>query len=124
MQTISFEVDDAYYQELISKVGKENLSDFFQKLSEPYFLLYQKADNVPMPNNRPYRLGALSDIKVLDDIDSFADDNNYNDNHHLTNNTSKQSNGIFDEFFGVLHSDKAVSIDDMNTAIKMRGGQL
>lgn len=30
----------------------------------------------------------------------------------------------FDEFFGILNSDKSVSIDEMNNAIKMRGGQL
>lgn len=116
MQTISFEVDDMYYQKLIQTIGKDNLAEFFQKVSEPYFLLHQKANTVPMPSNRPYRLGALPNIKILDDADSLADANHYH--------TNKQSDGIFDEFFGVLHSDKTVSIEDMNTAIKMRGGQL
>lgn len=71
MQTISFEVDDLYYQELISQVGKDNLSDFFKKLSEPYFLLNKKSDIPPMPSNRPYRLGALPNINIPDNFDDI-----------------------------------------------------
>ncbi|WP_323841928.1 MULTISPECIES: hypothetical protein [unclassified Moraxella] len=71
MQTISFEVDDMYYQKLIQTIGKDNLAEFFQKVSEPYFLLHQKADIAPMPKNRPYRLGALPDIKIPDDFDDL-----------------------------------------------------
>lgn len=32
--------------------------------------------------------------------------------------------GVFDEFFGVLTSDKSVSLADMDKAIAQRGGQL
>ncbi|MFB6348794.1 hypothetical protein ACFBZI_05005 [Moraxella sp. ZJ142] len=32
--------------------------------------------------------------------------------------------GAFDEFFGILQSDKNISLDDMSNAIKMRGGSL
>lgn len=42
MKTISFEVDDVYYQELIEQVGQDNIATFFQKLAEPYLWLNKK----------------------------------------------------------------------------------
>ncbi|MFC0820196.1 hypothetical protein [Moraxella marmotae] len=71
MQTISFEVDDVYYQELISQVGKDNLSDFFQKVSEPYLWLNKKAKADISSQSRPYRLGALPNIKIPDNFDDI-----------------------------------------------------
>ncbi|MDO4896876.1 MAG: hypothetical protein Q3971_05875 [Moraxella sp.] len=68
MQTVTLQLDDVYYQKLMSQVGKENLAEFFQKVSKPYFLLNKTMD---VPNNRPYRLGALSHIKVPDNFDDI-----------------------------------------------------
>lgn len=39
-------------------------------------------------------------------------------------NKSSEPKGAFDEFFGILKSDKSISLDDMDNAIKMRGGRL
>ncbi len=35
----------------------------------------------------------------------------------------KKSAGAFDEFFGTLKSDKSISLEEMDKAIAMRGGQ-
>lgn len=35
MQTVTLQFDDVYYQKLINQVGKDNLAEFFQKVSEP-----------------------------------------------------------------------------------------
>lgn len=72
MQTVTLQFDDVYYQKLMSQVGKENLTEFFQKISEPYFLLNKTMDTPILPNNRPDRLGELSHIKMpnaFDDIE-------------------------------------------------------
>lgn len=45
MQTVTLQFDDVYYQELINQVGKENLAEFFQKVSEPYLRLKQKSNS-------------------------------------------------------------------------------
>lgn len=64
--------------------------------------------------SRPYRLGALPNINIPDNFDDIEIDDF---DEYL-------EKGEFDQFFGILKSDKSVSIDEMNTAIKMRGGQL
>lgn len=43
MKTITLQFDDVYYQELINQVDKENLSEFFKKISEPYLWLNKKS---------------------------------------------------------------------------------
>lgn len=54
---------------------------------------------------RPYRLRALPNINISDDFDECLD------------------KGEFDQCFGILKSDKSVSLTDMDNAIKQRGGQ-
>ncbi|UNU73917.1 hypothetical protein LU293_03175 [Moraxella nasovis] len=43
MQTVTLQFDDVYYQELVSQVGEDNLSDFFKTVSEPYLWLHKKS---------------------------------------------------------------------------------
>lgn len=71
MQTVTLQFDDVYYQKLINQVGKDNLAEFFQKVSEPYFLLNKTMDTPISSNDRPYRLGALSHIKIPDNFDDI-----------------------------------------------------
>lgn len=69
MQTISFEVDDTYYQNLISRVKQENFALFFKQVSEPYLKNQQNA--ISSNTDRPYRLGALPNINIPDDFDDI-----------------------------------------------------
>ncbi|MFL1732379.1 hypothetical protein [Moraxella oculi] len=56
--------------------------------------------------SRPYCLGALPNINIPDNFDEYLE------------------KGEFDQFFGILNSDKSVSLTDIDNAIKQRGGQL
>lgn len=38
MQTVTLQFDDVYRQTLMSQVGQDNLTKFFQKVFESYFL--------------------------------------------------------------------------------------
>lgn len=63
--------------------------------------------------NKPihsYHLEILPNINILDNFDNINIDD-FNESQ-------------FTQYFGILKSDKSISIDDMNNAIKMRGGQL
>lgn len=60
--------------------------------------------------NHSYHLETLPNINILDNFDDINIDD-FNESQ-------------FNPYFGILKSNKSISIDDMNNAIKMRGGQL
>lgn len=94
-----------YFANFVNDYGKDN-----DKLPPAY----QRLGGVP-----PFNIPDNFDDEM--DFNDWLDDNSQDANARLTVTESK---GAFDDFFGILQSDNSVSIEDMDKAIKMRGGQL
>lgn len=124
MKTISFslEVSDSVYENFTDKIGKDNLARYFLNFINDYG---RDKDKLPPAYQR---FGALKPFHIPDDFDDEIDFDEWIDDNPSFDHQNKvivtETKGVFDEFFGTLHSDKSVSIEDMDKAIKMRGGQL
>lgn len=117
MQTLSFsfQISDSVYQNFTDKIGKENVARYFFNFINDYG---KDTEKLP-PAAKPFYIP-----DDFDDEMDFGDCLDDETQHSKATLTVTQSKGAFDDFFGVLKSDKSVSIEDMNKAIKMRGGQL
>lgn len=123
MQTLSFsfQISDSVYQNFTDKIGKENVARYFFNFINDYG---KDTEKLPPAYQK---IGGAKPFYIPDDFDNemdfvdCLDDETQNSKATLTVTESK---GAFDDFFGILQSEKSVSIEDMDKAIKMRGGQL
>lgn len=123
MQTLSFsfQISDSVYQNFTDKIGKENVARYFFNFINDYG---KDTEKLPPAYQK---IGGAKPFYIPDDFDDEMDFNDWLDDNSQDANarlTVTESKGAFDDFFGILQSEKSVSIEDMDKAIKMHGGQL